>query len=713
MKFLNNLDLQSNEIQNVVIQNYAGNPDTALTGTIGQIVYSTTTSSLFVNTNGATAWSELGTVGGFVTSITAGNAISVTGTATVPVINHADTSSQASVDNSLNNFIQDVTLDTYGHVTGLTSAAVDVYGGWTASDGSNSENIAEGDSVIFSGGGATTVSYSTVSNTFTISSTDNNTTYTAGTALDLTGTVFSLSHLGFEDLADPLADRVAFWDASAGAFEWLTMGTNLTISDTTLNATDTNTITNAFSTIAVSGQTNVVADSTADTLTLAAGANVTITTNGTTDTITIASTDTNDNDIDYINAASFVSGTLNLTGVGNAGASVSLDGRYLQSYTETDTLDSVVGRGATTATAITVGGLTVNGDLTVSGAHTVKLAEEVQIEDSLIVLNINEAGAPSEDAGFVVERGSEGNVAFIWDESADQFAVISTAETGTTAGDVTIADYADIHVGALFTDDAATVGGTLILNSVVNAGVDTDKFLVLDATGNVDFRTGAEVLSDIGAQASFSAGTYIEDFTIAADSGTSNTIVDGETFTIAGGGDVTTAVTANTVTVSFTETYTAHENISAATSINGSGIDFIQDVTVDGNGHVTGLANATIRNATTTLKGVVELATNSEASAGTASTVITASNLPSAFASQNHISIISGDASTTSFAITHNLNTFDVLVQVIDYGNAGTGATYETVFPDVSRSDANTVTVAFGKAPTATEDYRVLVHKVG
>lgn len=45
---------------------------------------------------------------------------------------------------------------------------------------------------------------------------------------------------------------------------------------------------NLFSTIAVSGQSNVVADAAADTLTLAAGANITITTNASTDTITIA-----------------------------------------------------------------------------------------------------------------------------------------------------------------------------------------------------------------------------------------------------------------------------------------------------------------------------------------------------------------------------------------------------------------------------------------
>ena len=45
---------------------------------------------------------------------------------------------------------------------------------------------------------------------------------------------------------------------------------------------------NAFATIAVAGQSNVVADSSSDTLTLAAGSGITLTTNATTDTVTIA-----------------------------------------------------------------------------------------------------------------------------------------------------------------------------------------------------------------------------------------------------------------------------------------------------------------------------------------------------------------------------------------------------------------------------------------
>lgn len=67
--------------------------------------------------------------------------------------------------------------------------------------------------------------------------------FTAGTGIGVvdagansTYTV-SLSHLGFESLVDPNNDRIAFWDDSAGAFAWLTVGTGLSLSGTTLTAT--------------------------------------------------------------------------------------------------------------------------------------------------------------------------------------------------------------------------------------------------------------------------------------------------------------------------------------------------------------------------------------------------------------------------------------------------------------------------------------------
>lgn len=51
-----------------------------------------------------------------------GSGVSITNSSGSVTIAHADTSTQASVNNSGRTYIQDITLDDYGHVTGLTSA---------------------------------------------------------------------------------------------------------------------------------------------------------------------------------------------------------------------------------------------------------------------------------------------------------------------------------------------------------------------------------------------------------------------------------------------------------------------------------------------------------------------------------------------------------------------------------------------------------------
>ena len=42
---------------------------------------------------------------------------------------------------------------------------------------------------------------------------------------------------GLSDLTDPDADRILFWDDSEGALKWLTVGSGLNVTATTLTAT--------------------------------------------------------------------------------------------------------------------------------------------------------------------------------------------------------------------------------------------------------------------------------------------------------------------------------------------------------------------------------------------------------------------------------------------------------------------------------------------
>jgi hypothetical protein len=65
------------------------------------------------------------------------------------------------------------------------------------------------------------------------------------------------------------------------------------------------------------------------------------------------------------------------------------------------------------------------------------------------------------------------------------------------------------YAGALQASLAATLQSTgLTLNTITNATSDTDKFLVSDS-GIIKYRTGAEILSDIGAVAPSTLGSYL------------------------------------------------------------------------------------------------------------------------------------------------------------------------------------------------------------
>ena len=104
-----------------------------------------------------------------------------------------------------------------------------------------------------------------------------------------------------------------------------------------------------------------------------------------------------------------------------------------------------IGQAVATTSNVTFNNLIVDGTLTVNGSTTTVDTTNILIEDPLMFLSSGATGSASVDAGLIVERGDDANTGFIWDETADQWAAISTSETGGTAGNVTTVSYTHLR----------------------------------------------------------------------------------------------------------------------------------------------------------------------------------------------------------------------------------------------------------------------------
>ena len=182
----------------------------------------------------------------------------------------------------------------------------------------------------------------------------------------------------------------------------------------------------------------------------------------------------------------------------------------------------------------------INGDLTVSGAVTSKLSEEVLIEDNKIVVNSNETGTPSEDAGIVVERGTAANVEVMWDESADRW---SFTNDGTTFNNIPVpseynasGDTNDFLSGATFDDATGIVTMTVANQSDVTVDLD-GRYL---RTESADYGTiSVSGQSDVNASTAGDTVTYVAaggmTITTGTDTVTFNSANDNTTYSIQDG----------------------------------------------------------------------------------------------------------------------------------------------------------------------------------
>lgn len=102
--------------------------------------------------------------------------------------------------------------------------------------------------------------------------------------------------------------------------------------------------------------------------------------------------------------------------------------------------------------------------------------------------------------------------------------------------------------------------------------------------------------------------------------------------------------------------------------------------------------------ASETSAGIAEIATQAETDAGTDDArIVTPLKLATSVFGTRKFAANIGDGSATSFVVTHNFNTFDVIVEVVR--NSGNR---DTVVVEEQRTSLNAVTIVFDAAPTAS-----------
>ena len=590
IKYLSSINLNQNELQNAVVQNLATPPGSPLEG---QIYFDSSVSDKSIYFWDGGTWVD---VGGGVRSITAGAGLTSTGTRDITINVGQGTGILVNPDSvqlyhlGLEN-LTDPNADRiyfwddsvgYSQWLEVSTATGINISGTTLQLGSIPNSSLTNSAVTYvagaglTGGGAVSLGGSATLNVG------------AGTGIAVSADAVSLSHLGLENLVDPNADRIFFWDDSAGASQWLDVSTasgiNITGTTLALASIPNASLTNSSVTVtAGAGLTNggTVALGSSITLNVGAGEGITV----------------NADDIALKNGT-------NLTN----NAVLKWDN------TNNQLTNSIITDDGTT--------VTIAGNLDVNGTTTTIDSTIVSIGDNMMqYANANVAN--SVDIGFYGNYVNSGTkyASFFYDASAS-----SVSEAVFTLG----------HTA---TEPGSTVSGLTVGRLVANV-------------------TGA----------------------LTGNASTATALQTARTITITGD-------------ASWTVTFDGSANVSSALTLANSGVtagtygsaSSVAQVTFDAKGRATSASSVAIA---ITASQVTDFTSAVQAIIGTYGAVANV-----------------GDGTNTVYNVNHNLGSRDVIVQVYD------NATYENVYVDTARTSVDVVTLTFATAP-ASNAYRVLISAV-
>ena len=331
---------------------------------------------------------------------------------------------------------------------------------------------------------------------------------------------------------------------STGDTLTLVAGTGVTI--TTNATTDTVTITNSvtapntFGTIAVATQSNVVADSTTDTLTIAAAGGMTITTNATTDTITLDSARLDDDDV-----------TLSTV------REIDLNGENLNIVNGAFEILMVEADGVRQANTVisdyagSVGGKITLAEASVNGAHSIAIQAPASLAASTTFTLPSADGTSAQ----VLQTNGSGTLSFV--------SLLTTAATTTVGAILELREGTNNGTNYVRIQAPASLAAN-VTYTLPTADGTSGQVLSTNGSGTLSWATDAS-----GGGASYSA--------VRTQSGTTYTLVLGD----AGDYIQTTSTTAVTITVptqasvtwaADTEIYFEQNNTGQITLVGASGV---------------------------------------------------------------------------------------------------------------------------------------------
>ena len=746
IKYLNSINLNQNELQYAVIQNLGQVPATA---TEGQIYYDTNTDKLQlrtsagwvpinsgtdVNTTYTLATAPTGTAIRLAGSDSTTNDVTLAGAGSVTVTRTSST--QLTITGGASGTVTSVAAGTGIAVTGTTTVTPTVniryVGVANAILAATAATPVGADTLWFSdatddtikkalissfpgfGADGTVTNVTGVASTFISTSIATATTTPAITSsLSATGTPSATTYLRGDNTWATVAGY-SFWQilASSGIAPInVTDGTKVQFIAGSGISTTLSAAAGAEVTIANTG-----------VLALSAGSNISI--SGSNANLTISSTDQYQGTVTSIALAAGAgtgtaitsSGTFTFTG--GSGITTSVTGTTVTiTATNSGSVTNIA-----TGTGLTGGPITSTGTIAVNytgAGNIVNAATPVTAAsgDSVLIHDISSGNA----AKALISSISLSQLAVPTADLSIGTFKLTNVVNPTAASDAATKAYVD----TTFAGSGALIyqGGYNASTNVPNLDntpiITINKGFTYTVTADGTFFTEQVRVGDL-LIANINTPLVLADWTRVQsniDLATTTTVgiasFAAANFAVSVAGEVT--IKTGGVTLGTQTTGSYNPTVGTNTSINignngSSGVDIINTVTLT-NGVITAYSTETLQSSSITNPGVILIATNAEATAGSVTDkAVTPAQLISnattiaatAVTSREHADDF--PPSVASAVITHNLNSTDVMVQLYDT------ATFDTVYADVVRTSVNTITVTFGAVPITK--IRILIIKI-